>query len=142
MKQSPLNRIVLAIGLGLFTASLSAAAVAGDVYQWKDARGVTQYSSSPPPKGAFKVRTINNHGAAATATAVADAKPTENSQCGAARKNIEALQGKGAVQQDSDGDGKGDKTLSDSERASQLALAQATLNANNCTVMAAASARK
>ncbi|MCY7354628.1 MAG: DUF4124 domain-containing protein [Lysobacter sp.] len=138
MKQSPVNRIVLATGLGLFAVSLCTAVVAGEVYQWKDAKGVTQYSSTPPPKGAFKVRTINNQGAAATATTVANAKSAENPQCGMARSNVAALQGKGAVQQDSDGDGKPDKTLSDSERASQLGLALSVMSANNCAASAAA----
>ena len=40
---------------------------------------------------------------------------------------MELLQGKAAVQLDSDGDGKPDKTLSDADRANQLQLAQATL---------------
>jgi hypothetical protein len=50
-------------------------------------------------------------------------------QCQTARRNLEVLQGKGAVQQDLDGDGKPDKTLDDSERENQRALAQAAANA-------------
>ncbi len=120
------------MGLGLAVAiACSAVATAGEVYQWKDSRGVTQYSSSPPPKGSFKVRTIKNNGATAQ---VVDQKPAENPQCGVARKNLVALQSPDAVQQDSNGDGKPDKTLTESERAGQLALAQATLNAY-CTAL-------
>lgn len=129
------------VATGLFAASLAAPAVAGEVYQWKDAKGVTQYSSTPPPKGVYKVRTINNAGAA-NAPVTTSATPAENPQCVQARTNVAALQGKGAVQQDSDGDGKVDKTLTDSERASQLALAQAVINANNCTPSATASVQK
>lgn len=143
MKSSPFASSPLVFGLlaaGLFAASL-ATAVAGEVYQWKDAKGVTQYSSTPPPKGVYKTRAINNAGAAHAAVTTS-ATPAENPQCTQARTNVAALQGKGAVQQDSDGDGKGDKTLTDSERASQLTLAQAMLNANNCTASVAASAPK
>lgn len=141
MKLSRVKPLVLATSLGMLAASLSATAVAGEVYQWKDAKGVTQYSSTPPPKGAYKVRTINTAGAANT-TVTTEAKAAENPQCDQARKNVAALQGKGAVQQDSDGDGKADKTLSDSERATQLALAQAVINANRCTASATASIQK
>ncbi len=132
---SPLKQFVLATGLGLFAALLSAAAVAGEVYQWKDAKGVTQYSSTPPAKGNYKVRTIRHNGA--TINAVADVKPDENAQCGTLRKNIAVLQTKGALPLDTDGDGKTDKTLSDSERISQLASTQAMLTAR-CTDSAAA----
>lgn len=143
MTSSPTASSFIASGLvaaGLFAASLAAPAVAGEVYQWKDAKGVTQYSSTPPPKGVYKVRTINNAGAA-NAAVTATATPAENPQCAQARTNVAALQGNGAVQQDSDGDGKADKTLSDSERASQLALAQAVINANQCTATVSASAQ-
>jgi len=139
MKQSPVNLIVLASCLGLFAMSLCTTAVAGDVYQWKDTRGVTQYSSSPPPKGTFTVRTINNKGAAGNA--VADVKAAENPQCSSARMNLQVLQGKGAVQQDTDGDGKGDKVLSESERASQLTLSKAMIDAT-CTASTTVTAQK
>ncbi len=105
-----------------------APAVAGEVYQWKDAQGVTHYSESPPPKGAYKQRVINSGGQAQAATIVATA-PTEDSQCTTARKNLALLQGKSRLQQDTDGDGKADKTLSDAERTNQMELAQATLKA-------------
>ena len=53
-----------------------------------------------------------------------------SAQCTTAQKNMELLQGKGALQQDTDGDGKPDRTLDDAERANQLELARATLKAN------------
>ncbi|MEO6366296.1 MAG: DUF4124 domain-containing protein [Luteimonas sp.] len=140
MTSSPTAPSFIAHGLvaaGVFAASLAAPAVAGEVYQWKDAKGVTQYSSSPPPKGIYKVRTINNAGAANTAVSNS-AAPSEDPQCAPARANLATLQGKGAVQQDTNGDGKADKTLSESERATQLALAQAVINANKCAASAIA----
>lgn len=117
-----------ALALGLLAVSIPATVVAGEVYQWKDARGVTQYSSTPPANGAYKVRTIRVDGQAqAVAT---PAKPAENPACATARGNIALLQGKTALQIDSDGDGKPDKVLSDDDRANQLQLAQATLKAS------------
>lgn len=141
MKSSSTASSFIAPGIvaaGLFVASLAAPAVAGEVYQWKDAKGVTQYSSSPPPKGTFKVRTIKNNGATAQAV---EQKPAENPQCAVARKNVVALQSPEAVLQDTNGDGKPDKTLTESERVGQLALAQATLNAY-CSALAATSSQK
>ncbi|MCJ0826665.1 DUF4124 domain-containing protein [Luteimonas sp. 50] len=113
----------------LAAAMLASAAMplsAQSVYQWKDANGVTQYSSTPPASGTFKQRSINTHGAPETATAAA--KPAEDKACETARKNINLLKGDAALQVDSDGDGKPDKTLSDDDRTNQLQLAQATLN--------------
>lgn len=138
MNQPRFHHLLLGTSLAVLATSLSAAVIAGEVYQWKDARGVTQYSSSPPPKGSYKVRTIKNNGATAQ---VVDRKPVENPQCEVSRKNVVALQGPGAVQQDTNGDGKPDKTLSDSERTGQLALAQATINAY-CTALAATPAQR
>lgn len=129
----PRSHLLVATSLAVLAMSLCTGVIAGEVYQWKDARGVTQYSSSPPTKGTFKVRTIKNNGATAQAV---EQKPSENPQCDVARKNVVALQGPGAVQQDTNGDGKPDKTLTDSERTGQLGLAQATLNAY-CTALAA-----
>ena len=114
--------------LGLLLVSISTGAQAGDVYQWKDARGVTQYSSTPPASGAYKTRVIRNDGL--SQVAVDAAKPAENPACAIARKNVETLQGKAPVQMDSNGDGKPDKVLSDDDRANQLQLAQATLKVN------------
>src|SRR3546814_6836772 len=51
-------------------------------------------------------------------------------QCATSRANIALLEGKAPVQQDTDGDGKPDKTLADTERANQLNLARALLKAN------------
>ena len=126
----------IALGAALALAGLSvghAQQAASEVYQWKDANGVTHYSQTPPDKGAYTQRVIAQNGSAApvaqtaasgTTATTADAAASANPQCATARKNIAALEGKAAVQQDTDGDGKPDKTLSDAERASQLEFAQ------------------
>ena len=106
----------------------SALAAASNLYQWKDAKGVTHYSDKPPTDEQYKGRRINNEGAPAQ-TAVPVGESIVDPKCQTARRNLEVLQGKGAVQQDLDGDGKPDKTLDDSERESQRALAQAAANA-------------
>ena len=47
---------------------------AGEVYSWKDARGVTHYSQTPPPAGTrFEVRGIRNDAPATPAPAAAPA---------------------------------------------------------------------
>ncbi len=124
-----------ALTLGLLALAVCATANAGEVYQWKDAHGVTQYSSTPPAQGAYRTRTIHND-----QVDVADAKPsaksTENPSCDIARKNMALLQGKEPVQIDSNGDGKPDKTLSADDRANQMQLAQATVKVTCAAVVA------
>jgi hypothetical protein len=100
-----------ALTLGLLALAVCATASATDVYQWKDAHGTTQYSSTPPAIGAYRTRTIHNDQVDVSG-AKPTAKSTENPSCDIARKNIALLQGKEAVQIDSNGDGKPDKTLS------------------------------
>ena len=124
-----------ALTLGLLALAVCATANAGDVYQWKNAHGVTQYSSTPPATGTYRTRTIHNEQVDASDAKPA-AKPTENPSCDIARKNMVMLQGKAAVQIDSDGDGKPDKTLSDDDRANQMQLAQATLKVTCATAVA------
>ncbi len=104
-----------------------AIALAGGIYQWKDASGVTHYSDTPPPS-AYKQRNIYNPDP--DAPPATNKAPAENPACTTARNNIALLNSKQNVQLDSNGDGKPDKALSDSDRANQLALAQATLNAS------------
>ena len=105
----------------------STAAQASGIYQWKDAKGVTHYTDTPPPGSEYKQRNIYQPDAGQPA-----AKPAEDPTCATARNNLAILNSQQNVQLDSDGDGKPDKTLSDSDRANQLALAQATLNIS-CT---------
>lgn len=120
----------LAIGMALCLAAAAVSAQSGAAYQWKDANGVTHYSSSPPPSGAYKTRAVSSQGASISAAATAAAQPAEDPQCATARANLKLLQGKGAVQIDSNGDGKPDRPLTEAERGNQSALAEATLKAN------------
>ena len=53
----PLSCLLLALCLAMVVSPLAAQTV----YQWKDAKGVTHYSDSPPPKGGTRreVRTAD-----------------------------------------------------------------------------------
>jgi hypothetical protein len=124
-----------ALTLGLLALAVCATANAGDVYQWKDAHGITQYSSTPPATGAYRTRSIHNDQVDLVG-AKPSAKSTENPSCDIARKNMALLQGKEAVQIDSNGDGKPDKTLSADDRANQMQLAQATVKVTCATAVA------
>lgn len=126
--------------LPLLLAGVAGQAAADDVYQWKDANGVTHYSQTPPKDAKYVQRVITHSGAsrtqaAAEATTPAPTGPTprpavakagaESAQCKTARANVTALQGKTDVTVDTNGDGKPDKVLDAAGRASQLQLAQA-----------------
>lgn len=120
---SLLSRVALLVLL----AGIASGAAAQQVYQWKDAKGVTHYSDNPPTGQKFQDRRINQRGAAVVEAAVS--QPVENPMCVTARANLKLLGGTAAVQQDSDGDGKADKTLSTSERDDQRNLAEAAVRA-------------
>ncbi len=113
----------------LVLASACTTALAGKIYQWKDAKGVTHYSDSPPPDQQAKDRRIDNRGEPVAEEAVAAGKSVENPQCTTAKLNLQILAGKTAVQQDTDGDGKPDKVLGEDDRASQRELATASVKA-------------
>ena len=122
--------LIARLGLAIVLASVAAVAAAGEIYQWKDTKGVTHYSETPPPSGTnYQQREINSGGQAQASQQVAAVAPVETAQCTNARKNIEALKNKGDVQQDTDGDGKADKTLTDADRANEMELALATVKA-------------
>ncbi|WP_058833731.1 DUF4124 domain-containing protein [Luteimonas abyssi] len=126
------------LALGVFALLLPAVAVAQEIYQWKDANGVTHFSETPPASGAYSQRRITQHSvtppaaapAVSTTATAAPARPQENpraTQCQTARANIDALTSDAQVQQD---DGSGTpRVLSDSERAAQLDFAQAAARA-------------
>lgn len=116
------------LGFSLLLAGASASA--GDLYQWKDANGVTHYSQTPPASGRYEERSESGRATAAPVDATATAtRPAEPAECTTARANAALLEGQAALQQDTDGDGKPDKTLDDTERANQLELARAVLKA-------------
>lgn len=112
----------------LVLASACTTALAGKVYQWKDAQGVSHYADSPPPNQQVKNRRIDNRGAPVAEDAVVG-KSVENPQCTTAKLNLQILAGSSGVQQDTDGDGKPDKVLNDDDRANQRNLAEAAAKA-------------
>lgn len=118
------------------------AAAAGDLYQWKDAHGVTHYADAPPPKGAFKARNveIRDGQAAAAPAAPSDAvkpKPSDAAQCALARTNLERLQAGGNIGVDANGDGQPDAPMGAAEQAKQTELAQRQIHVF-CNAKAAA----
>ena len=123
------SRLVPAL---LLVLALPSVAVAGKLYQWKDARGVTHYSDSPPPASAYKQRYIDNRdpepGTQPAAASAPASKPPTLSSCEQARANLVALQGSAPVGLDADHDGKPDSTLDDAGRAEQQQKAQATID--------------
>ena len=110
------------IGAMALAFALALPAVAGELYQWKDANGVTHYSDSPPPAGAdYENRTIHDSGAATMAGGSAE------SQCTTARANLAKLQGDDPVGADADRDGKPDAEFTAEQRAAQTRLAEAAI---------------
>jgi len=115
------------------------AASAGELYQWKDAHGVTHYADAPPPKGTYKARTVDirdGEAAAAPADAVKP-KPSNASQCELAHTNFDRLQAGGNIGLDANGDGKPDAPMGAAEQAKQLELAQRQIHVF-CNAKAAA----
>ncbi|MDH5824772.1 DUF4124 domain-containing protein [Luteimonas sp. RD2P54] len=118
-----MRHLILGTALAL-AASTASVAGAQEVYQWKDASGVTHYSEAPPPSGSYQQRRITSSGASAGTDPTAAAAPAaENPQCTTARSNIALLQGDGPVAQE---DG---SELNEDERANQMELAQAAVRA-------------
>jgi Domain of unknown function (DUF4124) len=129
-----LTRSALLPAIALFLG-LSASAMAADVYKWKDAKGVTHYSESPPPKGSAEYRMYLYAKREGAKTAVS----AEANQCTTARSNVSLLESGKPLRRDTDGDGKPDADLSDKDRAQQLELAKMVLRAN-CPAQPAAKA--
>ncbi len=108
----------------LLVLTAAASAHAGNLYKWKDANGVTQYSERPPAGKQYETRRITASGAS-TAEPAAPAEAAESAQCLGARKNLDLLNGSGPVLHDTDGDGKPDAPLDDAQRDAQKRLAEA-----------------
>ncbi|AWH39164.1 DUF4124 domain-containing protein [Stenotrophomonas sp. ZAC14D1_NAIMI4_6] len=113
--------------LGCLLLLASANAVAGPVYKWKDAKGVTQYSETPPAGAKYETRE-QARGTQPAAPAAAEAAPVPE-QCSTARANVTLLAGTGPVMQDTDGDGKADTALTPEQRSAQKGLAEAAIKA-------------
>ena len=132
--------------------ALVATLAQAQVYQWKDAKGVTHYSDAPPAKGQeYRNRTVDAptpHASAATtpappatapATTPADAQPPDRAaneaaararakaNCETATANLTHLKAGGAIGYDADGDGKPDKVLSADERTEQTKVAESNV---------------
>ena len=117
----PLLASALALGFAL-------PAFAGEVFQWKDANGVTHYSQTPPTDGKFQHRYISHREPDASGNSTASTGgPQESPQCTTARRNLELIGSGVALQVDSDGDGKPDRQISDAEREKQLQLNQTVM---------------
>ncbi|GAB2502859.1 DUF4124 domain-containing protein [Lysobacter humi (ex Lee et al. 2017)] len=113
----PVRFALLPLGLALATFALAAGA--GELYQWKDAKGVTHYSDAPPPGQKHTTRRMD-----ARPAPVAAAKPVVNADCSNARNNLKLLQGTGKLGVDDNNDGKLDRELTTSERAGRLKMAE------------------
>lgn len=119
-KAASTTAIALCLGLG------ATAALAGDVYTWKDANGVTHYSQTPPQAGSSQYRMYiyaKREGPKAAASA-------ESQQCATARSNADLLKSGKPLRRDTNGDGKPDADMPEAERAQQLELAQLVLRTN------------
>ena len=135
-------RICLGASVALAALSIAAVADAQQVYSWKDAKGVTHYSDSPPPAGASTKREILVPAVAPVASVsrapaaqvakvakpaeAAAAKPEPPVQTEAQRA-ARAENCKTAVAVDEDGDGKNDKVLDDKARAAEAQAVQAVI---------------
>lgn len=113
----------LALACLLACIALAAHAQSGGVYTWKDARGVTHYSDTPPPSGRY-----GNVASDASARVAAPAKP--DPRCTTARDNIARLNsGNPDIGPDANGDGKPDSVLNAEQRGAQLKQAEAAQRA-------------
>ena len=102
----------------------SATASAGNLYKWTDANGVTQYSERPPTGQKYETRRVTSSGASIPEPAASPGAASEDARCLAAHQNLQLLNGSGPVMHDTDGDGKPDTQLDDSQRAAQRQLAE------------------
>jgi len=101
-------------------------ASAGDVYQWKDAKGVTHYSDAPPPKGQYQARDVRHRDDEAPAAST-DAAPVTDMHCAQAKTNLDRLKTGGDIGLDANGDGKPDAPLSDFQRKKLTELAETNI---------------
>ena len=112
-------------------AALTAASplvLAGNLYQWKDAQGVTHYSDRPPSDSDLKGRRIDARDSLARGETPAVAAPAESPQCTTAKLNQKLLAGNAPVRK-AGADGKPGEVLGEEERGSQRALADAAIKA-------------
>lgn len=119
----------LSSGLCALLMLVSAAAGATDLYKWKDAKGVTHYTETPPPTGQrYEARRIDARSGTA-AIAAPEAATPESADCLTARRNLELLSGKGEVTMGAGAGGKPGTPLDPDARAAQRNLAEAAAKA-------------
>ncbi|MCC8538843.1 DUF4124 domain-containing protein [Xanthomonas axonopodis pv. poinsettiicola] len=119
----------LPLGLCALLMLVSATAGAADLYKWKDAKGVTHYTETPPPTGQrYEARRIDARSGTAAIAAPETATP-ESADCLTARRNLELLSGKGEVSMAAGTDGKPGAVLDPDARAAQRNLADAAVKA-------------
>ncbi|KGQ20821.1 DUF4124 domain containing protein [Lysobacter dokdonensis DS-58] len=144
--------IRLLVGALALALAVCIPAFAQAVYTWKDDKGVTHYSDSPPPAGAKK-KTVKTAAdpvpsstpapkvtvaaaqggpdpAAAAAAAEQQAKQRATA-CKQAQANLAVLNSQAGVAVDRDGDGKSDAVLDANQRAQETQAMQ-TVAAANC----------
>ena len=114
---------VAAVAVALLACGIASA---GDVYQWKDAKGVTHYSDAPPPKGQYQARDVRHRDDEAPA-ASANPAPVTHKNCAVAKTNLDRLKTGGDIGLDANGDGKPDAPLSDFQRKKLTELAEANI---------------
>jgi len=115
-------------GLCALLMLVCAAVGATDLYKWRDAKGVTHYTETPPPTGQrYEARRIQTH----RGTAALDAQTAlpESADCLNARRNLELLSGTGDVSLAAGTDGKPGAILDQQTRATQKNLAEAAVKA-------------
>jgi predicted component of type VI protein secretion system len=142
----PLSCLLLAVCFTMLVSPLAAQTI----YQWKDARGVTHYSDSPPPKGGTRREVRTSEAKPATPSTVAasskapnpEAAPPEAAppatpqvvadpaKCAMAQHNLASLQSNAAVGMDTDNDGYTDAEIGAAERARYVGLAQEAIKSN------------
>ena len=107
--------------------SLAGPTPAGDLYQWKDAKGVTHYSDAPPPKGQYQARNIQVRDGQKPPAVDAKVVTTASANCTLAKTNLERLKAGGDIGLDADRDGKPDAPLNAEEHTRQMQLAESNI---------------
>lgn len=109
------------VSLACVTAQAQSGSASGQLYQWKDARGVTHYSQHPPPRGAYQTRTVRQRDPQPQQSTAAASSPP-SSTCERARASLTLLQSDQPVRLE------GQQTaLTPQQRQSQTELAQAAV---------------
>ena len=102
------------------------AAMAQQIYSWRDASGVIHYQDSPPAGDSYQTREMRHNmlpQADASSPEAAKAK-AKVAACNRAKANIEVISSNPFVRLDRNGDGDAE-LLTDAERETELARAKA-----------------